>query len=328
MRTSRHGGDPPTPFDEQTLRVLRTAHGQIRSAPIGDTAAIYDTCRAAAQCLSPADDFFIAIIDPHRRVTTFPYFSAGGELIDSGVFPYGAFGLTQWLVDHRRPYRFAQDDGHLYRRGWNSSAEGVVGDAVVVPLLQTDGSVIGYMGATSALPGAFDDELVHALEWLADLLVQIGLAPAEMASERATWVYPAEGDRLFDDDTGMLNYLSEQLLGLRSDLLRAAEQVDAGAVQAALTEIASRCDLLRTNILTTHGTPQARGWDQLTPREAEVASLIVTEALSNAEIAARLSVGETTVKTHVAHILTKVKASDRHELKWLAPPKVSSSSRS
>jgi DNA-binding NarL/FixJ family response regulator len=69
----------------------------------------------------------------------------------------------------------------------------------------------------------------------------------------------------------------------------------------------------RADALVAELTRSLAATDPLSPREREVADLVV-EGLTNHEIAARLYLSERTVESHVRSVLMKVGARNRLEL--------------
>ena len=99
-----------------------------------------------------------------------------------------------------------------------------------------------------------------------------------------------------------------------AQLHQALRAVDSG--DAILTPRITR-ELLNRHMFRPIVTPQQRAAQQqlgmLSPREREVAEL-VAQGLTNAEIAQRLVVAESTVKTHVSHLMRKYGAASRLKL--------------
>src|SRR6516165_10210915 len=99
-----------------------------------------------------------------------------------------------------------------------------------------------------------------------------------------------------------------------AELLRAV-RVAAGG-EALLSPTVTR-RLISEFSARTREPRHVTGVDELTPREREVAALIAT-GLSNEEIAGRLYVSQSTVKTHANRAMMKLGARDRAQLVVLA----------
>ena len=95
--------------------------------------------------------------------------------------------------------------------------------------------------------------------------------------------------------------------------IRAVAQGDALLAPSVTRRVIE--EFVRRPLASVHTTPPELA--ELTARELEVLKL-VAKGLSNAEIAKELFVSETTVKTHVAHMLTKLGVRDRVQAVVLA----------
>ncbi|MGW5875280.1 response regulator [Nocardiopsis terrae] len=102
------------------------------------------------------------------------------------------------------------------------------------------------------------------------------------------------------------------------ELLSAIRSVHSGDAVVAPSTTRRLLDRVAGQLPLGGGEPPApESLDVLTPREREVLTL-VARALSNTEIAERLHLSETTVKTHVGRILTKLDLRDRVQAVVLA----------
>jgi len=99
------------------------------------------------------------------------------------------------------------------------------------------------------------------------------------------------------------------------DLLSAIRTVDRGDAVIAPSTTRRLIDRIAKDLPTP--APGPSPLDQLTDRERQVL-LEIARGASNAEIAGRLYLSETTVKTHVGHILAKLGLRDRVQAVILA----------
>jgi DNA-binding NarL/FixJ family response regulator len=100
------------------------------------------------------------------------------------------------------------------------------------------------------------------------------------------------------------------------DLVTAIRTVAAGEAVVAPRILKRLLDRFADSLPDPSAAPHKR-LDVLTEREREVLTQ-VARGLSNAEIARALTVSETTIKTHVGHVLTKLGLRDRVQAVVLA----------
>ncbi|MGN6242638.1 MAG: response regulator [Motilibacteraceae bacterium] len=101
------------------------------------------------------------------------------------------------------------------------------------------------------------------------------------------------------------------------DLVSAIRVIAAGDAVVAPSITRRLLDRFASRLPSENDAPTPELLAQLTERELDVLRL-VARGMSNAEIAQELQVSETTVKTHVGHLLTKLSLRDRVQAAVLA----------
>jgi DNA-binding NarL/FixJ family response regulator len=102
-----------------------------------------------------------------------------------------------------------------------------------------------------------------------------------------------------------------------AELVQAIRVVAAGDAIVAPSVTRRLLDRFAARLPSAYEQTKPARLDRLTERELEVLRLIA-KGMSNAEIAAKLVVSETTVKTHVGNVLTKLGLRDRVQAVVLA----------
>jgi two-component system, NarL family, response regulator LiaR len=118
----------------------------------------------------------------------------------------------------------------------------------------------------------------------------------------------------FKEGTLIKNALEAGAIGYLLKDISAAEL--AKAIRAAYAGRATLSPEAAQSLVETSNLPPAPGFD-LTEREREVLALMI-EGLNNVQIAGRLTVSPSTIKSHVSNILSKLGAASRTEAVTIA----------
>lgn len=181
----------------------------------------------------------------------------------------------------------------------------------------------GLVAIQSHTAGAFSDELVHAMEWLARALVSsIDRDRSDAEDLELYTVFPELNSSAPRDDRDLAHELSVRVtqLGSLLDELSPDSTVDqrAGALAQA-RDLCRRIQQDTAQVLLNEPAPRTppNPISALTEREREIAVLISDEQLTNAAISGLLCISEKTVKGHVGNILRKLGVPQRSAIKWV-----------
>jgi DNA-binding NarL/FixJ family response regulator len=295
------------PFAPDIAVVLRDADRKLRARSGRGRHALYNYWRFTVAKICRVDAFYVGFYRSDRSVV-YPYNYDSQKYVYPEVHTYGDHGMAAWMLANRRPYTFAADDGKLLNQGVSFGDEALgSADAVVVPILDGD-SLIGLASIQSYEKGSYTEEHIRAFEWTARSVATALAREREDELNRQTLGVGADPfDAKPTSLTEVVSDISTRLSSLQTMIDALVERISPGDVRSQGDELKDACEQLQTEVMDILSRPVVEGdelYEKLTRRERQIAYLIA-DGLDNEEIAVRLSIAETTVKTHVSRILGK-----------------------
>jgi DNA-binding NarL/FixJ family response regulator len=314
----------PSKVSPPVAVILYEAYARISGRTGRDHHFLYDYVRVVMSKITTVDSFYVGLLQGGDRVR-FPYAFDGRLHPDPDSHSFGQSGLTAWLLENKRTYRFATDGGALLHQGMPfGDVHKPSADAVTVPLIRcTSGAaeVFGMLSMQSYTAGVYTEEAVTALEWLAELVARLLLR--EQEDREALF----ELKLTIEDDLESSVLTSDQLVGSVFEQLgeihRTAEELVADAeatpdqLRAVLRRLGERCQRIQTELiemtLLADDGPTRR-FTSLTPAEQTIAVLIA-DGLGPQQIADELRpTSMRAVRTHLRNIAVKYGMSQRAQI--------------
>lgn len=320
-------------LEADAREVLRRAGRRLRGIPADRAKDRCEALHRAVEELLDADAFMIGTF--RETLLVIPYAVEDGALESPDVLVVREGSVADWVRAHARTYRFAQDGGAMLRDSYCFGDGGrPSADAIIAPVLsrdpQGDGGaprVEGIIGVHSLRENRFDTADVRVLEALAALWAASGTPPEQEALDAELYrdfpeLAPDPGDAL--DRLHEAATLVHRVRGGIEGIETALPEAVVDDVRERLRVLMDLCEDVTVSLADLAAQQQvARPGPRaaLTPREEEIAQLIVTEGLGNREIAQRLFISEKTVKTHVGSVLRKCGQTQRSGIALVIPPR-------
>ena len=100
----------------ETIALLRDADRSIQKLAFGSHHMLYQFVCLTMERIASVDSFYVGYYCPGQEML-FPYSFDGQEYDDPERFPYVEDGLAAWMLQEKRPYTYALDNGYLLNKG-------------------------------------------------------------------------------------------------------------------------------------------------------------------------------------------------------------------